>query len=1363
MDDQNGGDNNQVWNPPDQSQFVAVTTTQDGHENAYNDNVAIQAIAHSQYEGHYHELRPQSYFAGAYSISGSQSDLYQAVHSTYGRVSPVQEYREVPTGSEGISSYSGVQADSAQLITPSAVDSSTLNVHQGGYHMILDPGNRLVVQRVVSPADCSVSQSTLSLRPDGDEAGTSAITLQPVQTSSVDGAQYVTVQVTSMPQYASSHGEVSTTDGALISNVEHEHHRDMDSDHHVSSIGAVHANLVAEARKRHDLDQFNGEPDTTQEDLQDFTPHHSTPGPRSYLVASSDLGHGGIHSTMSGAGLGASNQVAIMDSTLDSSQLSSTHDMSMSTTSDMTLDSAMERSADSSAMPDEIAGPSVVSGNMVTGSDSALDQSFETDDYDEEDDDDDDGNKENNPQSSGIRMQPTNVRKSSRIAMLDEEQSTSSSWRKRVYVPRPYNPEELWCDECMSSYTPNCPVHRITVVQDKVVLSRAWSSLPPLLHIFRCNEIGGANNEVGVFAKKAITKMTQFGPFVGELVPSQQHLTNPKFLLMLEKADNTVGYFETSDENKCNWMMFVRPAKNFAEQNVVAYQHGQDIFFSVIKNIEPRQELKVWYAAHYGDRIGIPIHEITERDMADMDEQEYKFPCYECNKKFRSAPALQRHLVVHEETGSPRAEDEDFDETAEAKAIRKKSLASRWFKNKGKGENGESSGYQWKKKSTSIYLNKTLKKYQKRPDSEKIRRTIQSMYKRKGKETGGNEWVCMHCDLTFDNSNLLNLHTLTHAAEDVGLDEIKKFSEPIPVQNAENGGQPGDVTNGIGMENYLACPVCKARFDNKNDLIAHATQHGTSKKKLIPPRPFKCNNCWKAFGTQERLTKHMLCHGTEDSKPLQCEVCQKRLMNNSALACHMKIHSDKKYYQCPICQEGFDQTSSLKFHSLEHCVNGLYTCPHCPRQFNDFNTIRKHMKQFHSDQEFPCPSCDKVFSRPDKLKLHMLKHSTHREFMCENCGRQFKRKDKLKEHIKRMHTGEREPKPVNAEERDKQLKKFIPKVSPTDYHRFIYKCHTCLLGFKRRGMLVNHLAKRHPDITPDLVPELNLPILKTQRDYFCQYCDKVYKSSSKRKAHIIKNHPGFDLPVSSRKKSMIPEIPGLPNPTYSQTVGSITTLPQQCTYCHKQYASKAKLMQHQRKKHPDLVPPTPDKRRVKEDIQLIDQNNLQHHQMEPATYTDVTVATQQTHDLQAADLLTQAMSELTQTLQEYRPSTGGDYHALAARIAQGVQGPTMVHVQPAQLQQLQHTTIELSHLGPALAHAQLTTSQPQHLVSAATLLTSSQQQQPQQPPPSLSPQPQPPQAVPVSLVVTNPPNQGSTVNLSQNFVPRTWTNYQNYR
>ena len=163
-------------------------------------------------------------------------------------------------------------------------------------------------------------------------------------------------------------------------------------------------------------------------------------------------------------------------------------------------------------------------------------------------------------------------------------------------------------------------------------------------------------------------------------------------------------------------------------------------------------------------------------------------------------------------------------------------------------------------------------------------------------------------------------------------------------------------------------------------------------------------------------------------------------------------------------------------------------------------------------------------------------------------------------------------------------------------------------------MLVNHLAKRHPEIHPDSVPELNMPIVKANKDYYCRYCNKVYKSSSKRKAHIIKNHPGLELPLPARivakngsdraeeKNSGGGEIaiaaaevklrnsdaiaapaspaarPAAPpsdgraaNSTFSATVGNVTSLPHNCPFCHKQYASNAKLLQHQRKVHLQLM------------------------------------------------------------------------------------------------------------------------------------------------------------------------------------------------
>ncbi|XP_014468242.1 PREDICTED: PR domain zinc finger protein 10-like isoform X2 [Dinoponera quadriceps] len=403
------------------------------------------------------------------------------------------------------------------------------------------------------------------------------------------------------------------------------------------------------------------------------------------------------------------------------------------------------------------------------------------------------------------------------------------------------------------------------------------------------------------------------------------------------------------------------------------------------------------------------------------------------------------------------------------------------------------------------------------------------------------EWKCSACSLFFRKSSLLSLHALVH------------LSSEIKIENQNS-----------------TCPQCGSEFHKQSELANHVSQHGRTvppkAKRLTPLRRYKCSKCYKRFTTKIRLQQHLLTHGAEDQKPLPCNICLKRFMNNSALSCHLKTHKEnKQVFECPMCRQLFCQGAMLKDHIETHRnQDGIFNCPHCQRTFIKYSVIRKHIRAHHYERKHKCQHCAKHFPSVDKLRLHLLKHSDHREFHCANCGRRFKRKDKLKEHMTKIHS------PQTGEEQMTQ-KKFVPKVNPNDYNRFIFKCHQCLVGFKRRGMLVNHLAKRHPDVAPESVPELNLPILRQTRDYYCQYCDKVYKSSSKRKAHIMKNHPGAALPPSNRQKES--EFSGLPNPSFSQAVGSITTTPQNCQWCHKQYASKAKLLQHQRKKHAHLMEP----------------------------------------------------------------------------------------------------------------------------------------------------------------------------------------------
>ncbi|XP_049939899.1 zinc finger protein 836-like isoform X3 [Schistocerca serialis cubense] len=507
-----------------------------------------------------------------------------------------------------------------------------------------------------------------------------------------------------------------------------------------------------------------------------------------------------------------------------------------------------------------------------------------------------------------------------------------------------------------------------------------------------------------------------------------------------------------------------------------------------------------------------------------------QYPCHRCGLLFTKSSSLNRHLLMLHVPAYRRA-----CRRRRVKRLQRRRVASRKSRPK--------------RRSRSILCNNTTKQ-------------------------------CDYCGLRFGLASLLELHSLLH--------------HHVP-------GSKNTVSDTASVE--ARCPQCAQTFANRARLVEHVTTHAVvmaaDSRIINPAKPFKCETCYKCFASNERLERHMMVHGAEELKPLQCDVCFKRFLNNSALTCHLKIHTGKKAFECPICKETFEHVLALKDHVQIHSTDGLFTCPHCSKVFDGYCLIRKHIRAFHNDRKHVCICCGKPFPTQDKLRMHMLKHSDHREFLCANCGKQFKRKDKLKEHMKRMHSAERERHCENEQEdktaslnniKEKSLiMELAEKVavdaslpgrkndgrspSQSTFNCFIYKCHTCLVGFKRRGMLVNHLAKRHPEIPPDTVPELNLPILRATRDYYCQYCEKVYKSSSKRKAHILKIHPGAELPLSNRRKGGIPEIPGLPDPTFSQTVGSVTTHPHGCQWCHKQYASKAKLLQHQRKKHIELLPP----------------------------------------------------------------------------------------------------------------------------------------------------------------------------------------------
>lgn len=114
------------------------------------------------------------------------------------------------------------------------------------------------------------------------------------------------------------------------------------------------------------------------------------------------------------------------------------------------------------------------------------------------------------------------------------------------------------------------------------------------------------------------------------------------------------------------------------------------------------------------------------------------------------------------------------------------------------------------------------------------------------------------------------------------------------------------------------------------------------------------------------------------------------------------------------------------------------------------------------------------------------------QVVCSLCGKGLSRGDKLRYHMLRYHT---ENNSAKSERRQLKVagKKRVKfeKMTEEQLSKFSYKCEKCMVGYRRRGILVNHMAKRHPEISLDSVPCLTAPVLEMQKSFKCHYCWKV--------------------------------------------------------------------------------------------------------------------------------------------------------------------------------------------------------------------------------------------------------------------------------
>ncbi|XP_004406615.1 PREDICTED: PR domain zinc finger protein 15 [Odobenus rosmarus divergens] len=768
------------------------------------------------------------------------------------------------------------------------------------------------------------------------------------------------------------------------------------------------------------------------------------------------------------------------------------------------------------------------------------------------------------PTASGAAQFPE------RIATRSPDPSPLCTFHRQVSEMAEDGSEEImfiWCEDCSQYHDSECPeLGPVVMVKDSFVLSRARSSLPSNLEIRRLED--GAE---GVFAVTQLVKRTQFGPFESRRVAKWEK--ESAFPLKVFQKDGHPVCFDTSNEDDCNWMMLVRPAVGPEHQNLTAYQHGNDVYFTTSRDIPPGAELRVWYAAFYAKKMDKPMlkqacsgaHAAgTPESSAAVESEPSPWVCKVCSATFLELQLLNEHLLGHLEQAKslPPASQHEAAPEKEPDVPR-----------------GEPPAV-----PKSVSATKEQKKKPRRGRKPKASKPEQPLDIIEGKEPAEpvaeiitevppDEPVAAAPDERIMELVLGKLTTSTGDAS-----SVPKFphhqSTTIALKRSlilsSRHGVRRKLVRQLGEHRRVyQCGICSKIFQNSSNLSRHVRSHGD---KL-----FKCEECAKLFSRKESLKQHVsykhsrnevdgeyryrcgTCEKTfriesalefhncrTDDKTFQCEMCFRFFSTNSNLSKHKKKHGDKKF-ACEVCNKMFYRKDVMLDHQRRH-LEGVRRVKR-----EDLDTGGENLVRYKKEPS-GCPVCGKVFSCRSNMNKHLLTHGD-KKYTCEICGRKFFRVDVLRDHI-HVHFKD------IALMDDHQREEFIGKIgisseenddnsdTSADSEPHKYSCKRCQLTFGRGKEYLKHIMEVHKE-----------------KGYGCSICNRRFALKATYHAHMVIHRE--NLPDPNVQKYIHPcEICG----RIFNSIGNLErhklihtgVKSHACEQCGKSFARKDMLKEHMR-------------------------------------------------------------------------------------------------------------------------------------------------------------------------------------------------------
>ncbi|EPQ19891.1 PR domain zinc finger protein 15 [Myotis brandtii] len=629
----------------------------------------------------------------------------------------------------------------------------------------------------------------------------------------------------------------------------------------------------------------------------------------------------------------------------------------------------------------------------------------------------------------------------------------------------------IWCEDCSQYHDSECPeLGPVVMVKDSFVLSRARSSLPSNLEIRRLED--GAE---GVFAVTQLVKRTQFGPFESRRVAKWEK--ESAFPLKVFQKDGHPVCFDTSNEDDCNWMMLVRPAVEPEHQNLTAYQHDNDVYFTTSRDIPPGTELRVWYAAFYAKKMDKPmlkqacssVHAAgTPENSTPVESEPSQWVCKVCSATFLELQLLNEHLLGHleqtkslppagQQEGAP--EKEPDGSQGEPPAVPKSISAAKEQKKKPRrGRKPKASKPEQKPEQPLVIIE----------DKEPaVPKSISAAKEQKKKPRRGRK-------------------------PKASKPEQKPEQPLVIIEDKEPAEQVAEIITEVPPDE----PVPAAPDEHIMELVLGklATTTTTSEAASVPKFPHHQSGSITLkrsliLSTRHGIRRKLVRQLGEHRRVYQCGTCSKVFQNSSNLSRHVRSHGDK-LFKCEECAKLFSRKESLKQHvSYKHSRNEVdseyrYRCGTCEKTFRIESALEFHNCRT-DDKTFQCEMCFRFFSTNSNLSKHKKKHGD-KKFACEVCNKMFYRKDVMLDHQRRHLEGVRRVKREDLETSGESLVRY--KKEPSG-------CPVCGKVFSCRSNMNKHLLT-HGD-----------------KKYTCEICGRKFFRVDVLRDHI---HVHFKVPAAPR-------------------------------------------------------------------------------------------------------------------------------------------------------------------------------------------------------------------------------------------------------